>query len=77
MSNITNFITAFGGRKMFWGFYFHLVATIILFLDKINSEQFTYITITIYGIMAGTNAITTAISIGKEKNSSPHTSEVG
>lgn len=67
MSNILKFINAFGGRKMFWGFYFHLLATVMLFLCKIDAEQYTYITITIYGIMAGTNAITTVVSVGKEK----------
>jgi hypothetical protein len=63
-----NLIITSGGRKFFYGMIFETMVLVMLILGYIDGEQFIYATLIIYGTMAGTNAITTAIGLQKGSN---------
>lgn len=64
-----------GGRKFFYGLIFEIMVLVMLILGYIDGEQFIYATLIIYGTMAGTNAITTAIGLQKGNNGNNNETE--
>ena len=60
-------IERLGGRKFFYGLLLHTVATVLLCISKIDADIWAYFNLTVFGITAGANTITTSFSLKNNK----------